>query len=229
MFEGSRLNSATLVSRIKHIISYQRYVISPKVTKPRQGHELLPYLNVKPSTIRTRVLWVSWTYPADGLLKLNVDGSVKRNPGCSGGGAVLRNQRGQLVLVASRYYGIGTNMAAELYHNFGLSKYQLIIETDSQILMNMVKDQFKCSWKYWPLIYQLHQLLHALKFEINHIYREANSVADFLANQGVEDRADKEYVSASMLSAEGRNLLLQDQLQLRSLHRKYCDASLTIH
>ncbi|CAK9164683.1 unnamed protein product [Ilex paraguariensis] len=51
---------------------------------------------------------------ADGVLKLNVDGSAKGCPGWSGGGAVLHNQSGQLILAASKFYGVGTNMAAEI-------------------------------------------------------------------------------------------------------------------
>ena len=50
---------------------------------------------------------------------------------------------------SSNFYGVYTNMEAEmkalmdglkLYYSFGLSDYELIIETDSKILVDMVKD-----------------------------------------------------------------------------------------
>ncbi|CAK9188163.1 unnamed protein product [Ilex paraguariensis] len=41
--------------------------------------------------------------PAQGLLKLNIDGASKGNPGLSGGGAILGNQWGQFVLGGSYY------------------------------------------------------------------------------------------------------------------------------
>ena len=47
------------------------------------------------------------------VLMLSVDGPSKGNPGRSGGGAILCNQRGQMFAV-SKFYGIRTNMQAEI-------------------------------------------------------------------------------------------------------------------
>ncbi|CAK9179688.1 unnamed protein product [Ilex paraguariensis] len=80
----------------------------------------------------------------------------------------------------------------KIYHNFGLSDYQLVTETDSQLLVDMVKGSIECNRKYRNLFYQLQHLLGSLNFEIQHIYREANSVADYLANKGVQDLSDME-------------------------------------
>ncbi|CAK9166787.1 unnamed protein product [Ilex paraguariensis] len=90
--------------------------------------------------------------PSYGILKLNIDGASKGNPGRSGGGAILRNSDGQMVLAGSYFYGICTNMEAEirallngisLMQEYGLQDYSLIIETDSKLLVDMVNKRLR--------------------------------------------------------------------------------------
>ena len=146
--------------------------------------------------------------PPQGFLKLNIDGASKGNPGLSGGGAILRNSLGQLVLAGSYFYGICTNMEAEfralqdglcLLLGFGLEVYPIIIESDSKILVDMIQQNHIPSWKYWNLARLICSYLGRFNFKIQHTYREGNSVADSLANKGVIDRACSTYTSTDGL------------------------------
>ena len=59
----------------------------------------------KECKVRFKAIWVGWSFPLNGMLKLNLDGALKGNPGLAGGEAVVRNQWGQLVLATSFLYG----------------------------------------------------------------------------------------------------------------------------
>ncbi|CAK9139804.1 unnamed protein product [Ilex paraguariensis] len=107
-----------------------------------------------------------------------------------------------------------------LYYKFCLSDYALISETDSQLLLDMVKGKLEFSWKLRVLSYRLLGLLSGLNYEIAHVFPEANSVADYLANMGVQDRHAKEITSAAMLPFQARLSLQQDQPQIKSLRCK---------
>ncbi|CAK9173003.1 unnamed protein product, partial [Ilex paraguariensis] len=104
--------------------------------------------------------WICWNFPLPGFLKLNTDGASKGNPGPAGGGVVLRNEWGQMVLAGSYYYGTCSNMEVEvlalldgllLVKDYGLEVYPLIIETDTQVLVDLIKQNAKWSWKFWPI------------------------------------------------------------------------------
>jgi ribonuclease HI len=61
-----------------------------------------------------RFLSVCWKFPVLGAHKLNVDGSSRGNPGHSGGGVVIRDCMGYVCEARSYYFGVQTNLHAEL-------------------------------------------------------------------------------------------------------------------
>ncbi|CAK9188037.1 unnamed protein product [Ilex paraguariensis] len=90
-----------------------------------------------------------------GVLKLNVDEAAKGTQVFSGGGVVVRNQEGIFVLAGDCFYGEGLNMRGEgmalldglrMYRSFGLEGYKLLIESDSQILVQMVLGRIEIPW-----------------------------------------------------------------------------------
>ncbi|CAK9166868.1 unnamed protein product [Ilex paraguariensis] len=65
-----------------------------------------------------------------------------------------------MVLAGSYYYGTCSNMEVEvlalldgllLVKDYGLEVYPLIIETDTQVLVDLIKQNAKWSWKFWPI------------------------------------------------------------------------------
>ena len=55
----------------------------------------------------TKAVWVFWTPHLVLVLKMNVGGASKGNPGLSGGGVVMRNPDGHLVFAAAYFLGMG--------------------------------------------------------------------------------------------------------------------------
>lgn len=57
---------------------------------------------------------VNWITPSFPFYKLNIDGSSVGNPGPAGGGIVLRDFFGNVVVAKAEYFGTGTCLFAEL-------------------------------------------------------------------------------------------------------------------
>ncbi|XP_022852508.1 uncharacterized protein LOC111374112 [Olea europaea var. sylvestris] len=87
-----------------------------KVSKlSKIDNELLKALEVPMSSKMSKpTLFVSWRKPADGWVKLNIDGSSLGNPGPCGGGGVIRDHHGNMIAGFSATYGFGSNNEAEL-------------------------------------------------------------------------------------------------------------------
>ncbi|XP_042946095.1 uncharacterized protein LOC122279481 [Carya illinoinensis] len=131
---------------------------------------------------------------------LNRDGSnsilmvaVSRNLGIFGVGGVIRDDNGKLLLAYSVPLGLGTNNFAEIgsllegvrrCHALGF--YRVQIETNSQLVINWITKDSCPIWYLEDFWDELQDYLNSLEYTVNHIYREGNVVADFLAKCGVE-------------------------------------------
>ena len=78
------------------------------------------------------------------------------------------------------------------------------------ILVNMVLGKCSCAWPYLSLLSQIKELLRGVDFQIRHVYREANRVANGLANQAVRTRNSSEFSGSLCLPSDVRLALLQD-------------------
>nr|XP_009606237.1 uncharacterized protein LOC104100666 [Nicotiana tomentosiformis] len=107
-------------------------------------------------------IWIKrlkWDKPELSELKLNTDGCFKDNPGQAGGGGILRDHMGDVVMAFSHYYGICSNNEAE--------------------------GSIKANWQLQETISKIRRLMEHGQFAINHCYREINMAADTLTNLGV--------------------------------------------
>ncbi|XP_035546597.1 ribonuclease H-like [Juglans regia] len=144
-----------------------------------------PHISMRPSKI------VKWSRPPSGWVKLNCDGSCRGNRGNSGGGGIIRNWNGLVKGAFSAHYGVGTNSGAEMkaiLDGIRLCKRlhlsNVIIESDSQIIVDWLC-MGKCSvWYLWDFWEALRKELEGLNFVVVHQLREGNSAADFLAREG---------------------------------------------
>ena len=128
-------------------------------------------------------------------MALNTDGASRGNPGRAGVGGVLRGDRGEWLGGFSENLGQCFSMKAELWANLrGLrlaaaQKYRKVwIQTDSSVVVGMLTNRMQRHPEHHFLIQQCYNLLHMeqLEVKITHCYREANKVADILANKGVD-------------------------------------------
>ena len=135
-------------------------------------------------------------------VELFVDGGSRGNPGRSGAGVFIRDPDGTILFRHGYYLGNTTNNAAEymallyglkLAHKEGARKIK--IYSDSLLVVSQVKGTYKISNSRLKPIYQevIKQLnLFIDGFEITHIPREKNKIADSLANHAIDLEKDVE-------------------------------------
>jgi len=128
--------------------------------------------------------------------KLCVDGASRGNPGLSGAGIHIHKE-GESFTKKGYYLGDNlTNNQAEylaLFVGLLLVKKEikkgerLIIVSDSQLLIRQLQGVYKVKK---PELQKLHRAilteLGALSTTFKHVERESNTVADSLANQGID-------------------------------------------
>ncbi|XP_059068483.1 uncharacterized protein LOC131858991 [Cryptomeria japonica] len=126
--------------------------------------------------------------------KLNFDGASRGNPRISGIRAVIRDSSGELMGGLLGSSGFATNNEAEiravvagldLCVQKGYDK--VIIEGDSQIIVNDISKSSFQNWKLGKWIPYINKLLGSINsFELKQTFREGNKVADLLANVGID-------------------------------------------
>ncbi|MEA3369125.1 MAG: ribonuclease HI family protein [Candidatus Ratteibacteria bacterium] len=128
-------------------------------------------------------------------LVIYIDGASKGNPGQAGIGAVIKDSRKNVIKRLSKGIGLATNNVAEYYACIYALQEALILRaevltvyTDSQLLVNQLKGNFKVkSSNLKPLHTQVLYLLKGFKkIYLRHINREENKEADKLANQALQ-------------------------------------------
>jgi ribonuclease HI len=127
---------------------------------------------------------------------LRFDGCSKGNPGPSGAGAVIY-YNDQEIWSDSKYLGIQTNNYAEysgliigLQKALDMNIVNLKIEGDSNLVIKQMKGEYKVnSPNIIPLYNQASELKNRFNIiDFKHIYREYNTRADELSNDGLRKR-----------------------------------------
>ena len=126
---------------------------------------------------------------------LYCDGAARGNPGPASAGAVLKNEKGEIVEEVSEYLGETTNNQAEYQALlFGLKKAikhkvkNLEIFLDSELVVKQLNKLYKVKHPALiPLFQEVTKLLQEIpNFKIQHIPREKNEEADLLANRAID-------------------------------------------
>jgi len=132
-------------------------------------------------------------------LKLYTDGGSRGNPGPAGIGAVLFDEKGNVVAEISEYIGETTNNQAEykaliagLIEAKELGASELEVFLDSELVVKQLNREYRVKDKdLAPLFVQVYNTSLSFKKVIfKHIFREKNELADKLVNQAL-DKAEK--------------------------------------
>jgi ribonuclease HI len=127
---------------------------------------------------------------------LMIDGAARGNPGDAGCGAVIQDETGSIVKELSCYLGKTTNNVAEyeallmgLEALVAMGKKRIRIQSDSELLVRQLNGQYRVrDPKLQTLLERASLLLrHFDSYTIVHVRREANRLADKLANRGIDD------------------------------------------
>lgn len=131
---------------------------------------------------------------------LMVDGAARGNPGKAGCGAAICDESGVTVQELSRYLGETTNNVAEyeallmgLEALIALGKKNIRVQSDSQLMVRQLNGQYRVRDAKLQLLFERARSLlrHFDRCTILHVRREANKLADKLANRGIEDACTK--------------------------------------
>ncbi len=129
---------------------------------------------------------------------IHTDGASRGNPGKAGIGVAIFNENYHLIEEVCRYIGKATNNAAE-YQAMILAAQKaiaypakkVIFRTDSELLVRQINGEYRVkSTNILPLYNELMELLAKIPaWEIQHVRREENVVADTLANRDIDTSA----------------------------------------
>ena len=130
---------------------------------------------------------------------LQFDGASDPNPGESCGGAVLFAPNRRVVFERGEYIEYATNNQAEYTgllaglvscKDQGVKK--LLIDGDSMLVINQVAGKWKVRDPELKIFHsEIKKLIEEFDFvAIRHVYRENNTHADRLTNEGVAKKAD---------------------------------------
>ena len=215
----SRSNSDSLVSTLMLGLKLMGFLLFTPSTKKRHKNK--------------QEVLLCWSFPQHGWYKLNVDGTYRSGSGCIAGGGVIRNQDGEWLRGFAENLGTGKKpIEAEvwaLYRGLELAWNSgwvpIEVETDSAMAVTLVfspvqlypkHPQFKLINKCLNqitnsqnLIRNCLNLLNQIQsYTLQHVYRQKNSVADFLANFGLTLELGCHYFDAPPPGCEA--VLVQD-------------------
>ncbi|KAF7830820.1 LINE-type retrotransposon LIb DNA [Senna tora] len=171
----------------------------------------------------TQGIQVKWNPPPPNWAKLNTDGSCLTSTSDIGAGGILRDHLGKWVRGFSIFKGHGNSVMAELwaiYHGLRLASqihiYSIIVDTDSLVVVNMLKDQkLDSNHHLFPLIRNCRSILSRFeRSKIQHVHREGNYCADCLAKKASTTKYN--LVSIQHALPEMYPLILADCLGIES-------------
>lgn len=129
---------------------------------------------------------------------LYVDGASRGNPGHGGAGAYLINEQDEEVARLTLYLGKVTNNFAEYQALLlGLKEAKkrkiksLVIYSDSELMVRQINGEYKVKNPTLKKNYDAAMnYLAEFEYDIFHIRREKNKIADELANQAIDDELE---------------------------------------
>ncbi|MQM00085.1 hypothetical protein Taro_032814, partial [Colocasia esculenta] len=219
-FEQVSCSTSAIRNHIHYMVNvalenlvFKQYATPPQMALIKEfGFSYMPPVKM--------VRMVRWIPPLHGPI-LNVDGASKGNPGPCGGGGIVRTTNGTVLFTFAHFYGAGTNLLAECRAmcdgvQMALEKGVPItlISTDSLVLVNSLRSGTPPSWecvRWWRLIQEFVQQHNV---EVKYVYREANQVADALANFACNVRCNGSFSSSSNLPKSCFPAIIGDRLGL---------------
>lgn len=130
-----------------------------------------------------------------GELIIHTDGASRGNPGKAGIGVAIFDEKYHLVEEVCRFIGESTNNVAEYQAMIVAAQKaivynakKVIFKTDSELLVRQLNGVYRVkSPNILSLYNELMKLLNKIpKWEIRHVRREENVIADNLANRGID-------------------------------------------
>ena len=142
-----------------------------------------------------RIVEVMWHVPSISCIKINTDGAARGSPGLAGFGGIFRDHLGRVLGCFAGNLGLATALEAELQaviHAIQIATCKgwtsLWIESDSALVIHFLSSiKVNVPWRFVTDWFNCRASLASMNVKVSHIFREGNSVADRLANFGVDN------------------------------------------
>ncbi|KAL9419174.1 hypothetical protein AB3S75_037017 [Citrus x aurantiifolia] len=138
---------------------------------------------------RRKEIYIGWMPPLWPWYKLNTDGSCRKDEG-AGAGGIIRDSVGHWITGFCMNIGESSVLMAELWGLYqglllaweaGIKR--LLAEVDSLCVTQLISKQVVVPNEFYALVGAIREIISRnWQVVITHIYREANSAADFMAN-----------------------------------------------
>ncbi|KAH0746058.1 hypothetical protein KY285_007715 [Solanum tuberosum] len=186
-----------------------------KITYPTLNHlptswpEIVQYLEqYRP---KLHYLAVIWRPPEKEFLN---DGASRGNPGRSTYGFCLQNWKGDFIYAQGEEIHKTTNIEVEaiaireaIYHCITTNLNRVWIETDSLVLVKIISGVWEIPWNVSTLVEDIKYLAQHYEFIIQHVYREGNSMVDYIANFAFENEGRQSFSSFHELPTQAGKIL----------------------
>jgi len=85
---------------------------------------------------------------------------------------------------------------------------------------NMITRNWRIPWEIMEMIEDIHDIVIQLNVHVQHIFREANQLADYIANTTINKKDKHGYHHFSHLPSLGKKILNIDKQQIPTLRIK---------
>ena len=129
-------------------------------------------------------------------MRVFTDGAARGNPGPAGAGAVILDEEGSVLARLGRFLGKQTNNVAEyqglllgLRRARQMGAREVEVRADSQLLIRQLQGKYAVKNE---VLKRLHEEALALlqsfeRYELVHIPREQNALADEMSNRAIDE------------------------------------------
>ncbi|KAH0709462.1 hypothetical protein KY284_010889 [Solanum tuberosum] len=135
-----------------------------------------------------------------------------------------KNSNDNLIHAAAENIGITTNVEAEIRAILEAIGYcvnkkmkKIILESDMLLMVKIINEAWKMPWVIVEEFDELKQEMTTLELKTQHMYREGNKLADYLANLAINSTEKKTFSSFQQLLSLGRKIINMEKAQIPSL------------
>ncbi|XP_070034275.1 uncharacterized protein [Nicotiana tomentosiformis] len=175
----------------------------------------------KPIIITKRV---TWQMPDARWFKCNTDGDSRGNQRLSSYEFCVRDSTGDVIFVKAEQIGVSTSLVTEakalmegILYYFQNQLHPMIIKTNSLVLKTITEGQWAVPWSINKELKKINKIKGQFNVILQHVFREGNAVADFLANLVFSFAGTLEFKSFYDFPVAARSLINYDKSQIPNL------------
>ncbi|WMV30300.1 hypothetical protein MTR67_023685 [Solanum verrucosum] len=78
----------------------------------------------------------------------------------------------------------------------------------------MIRQNWRIPWALAERIEEIQRIMNSLSIQMDHVFREANQLANFIINETINQEGKLQYLSFSQLPSKARRILNMDKHQI---------------